>query len=165
MSEASAVGELFKWAGQVAVVGIGWYVVHSLSVQRDRDKARRDLVTKSADGLLDSLDAILIAARDYHLRERDVKSEMMLKMTLQDMAIRVNSLEEVCSQLSALAACRSEVMALRRAITGRHFEDEHLAKLPDFDQQIEDITDVVLRAKRNVLRLKHSQFPVSEAAS
>lgn len=163
MSEPAALGEFFKWVGQAAVVGIGWYVVHRLSVHRDRDKARRDLVTKSVDGLIDSLDVLLVAARTYHLQARDINAEMMLKMTLQDMGMRVNSMSIVCNEVSALSACRAEVTALRRAITGSHFEDEHQAPLIESDQQIEDIADVVLRAKRQLLRLKHLQFPVEEA--
>lgn len=162
MSEPAVVGEFLKSLFQAVVIGSGWYVVHRLSANRDRDKARREMVSESADGLLESLDSLLVSARDYHLTERSVPVELTLKMSLQDLGMRLQGLSIVCADAPTLASCRAEVAALRRAITAHHFEDEHLAPLADSDRQIEDIADVLLRAKRQVLRLKFLQFPIHD---
>lgn len=162
MTEASAWGEFGRWLGQAVVVGIGWGVVHRLSANRDRDKARRELVVKSADSLIEAVGPILTEARAYHLDERREGAELRLKMALQDLAMRVHGLSDVCTMESVLAPCRSEVAALRRSITGKHFEDEHLGPVDSGDQQLEAIADAAMRAKRQFLRLKHLQFPVDK---
>ena len=158
MNEPSGWVEFVKWLGQAAVVGIGWAVVHHLSARRDLDKARREMTAKSADGLADALSSILTEARSYHLNGRDQKLELALKMALQDVAMRVQALSDICPEKAALARCRAAVAALRRATTGQHFEDEHLGPLPENAQQLEEIADAVLRAKRDLLGLKHLQF-------
>ena len=163
MAESSGWVEFFKWLGQLTAVGLGWYVVHRLSAQRDRDKARREMLAKSADGLTDALLVILSDARDYHLKDRDRKLELKLKMSLQDLAMRVQGLSDICTDEKELAACRAAVAALRRAVTGLHFEDEHFNPLPDSDRQLEDIAEAVMRARRQLLRLKHLQFPAKAA--
>lgn len=163
MAESSGWVEFFKWLGQLTAVGLGWYVVHRLSAQRDRDKARREMVAKSADGLTDALLVILSESREYHLKDRDRKLELKLKMSLQDLAMRVQGLSDICTDEKALAPCRAEVAALRRKVTGRHFEDEHIDPLLDSDRQLEDMAEVVMRARRQLLRLKHLQFPAKAA--
>ena len=155
MAESSGWVEFFKWLGQLTAVGLGWYVVHRLSAQRDRDKARREMVAKSADGLTDALLVILSESREYHLKDRDRKLELKLKMSLQDLVMRVQGLSDICTDEKALAPCRAEVAALRRKVTGRHFEDEHIDPLLDSDRQLEDMAEVVMRARRQLLRLKH----------
>ena len=163
MAESSGWVEFVKWLSQLAAVGVGWYVVHRLSAQRDRDKARREMVAKSADGLTDALLVILSESREYHLKDRDRKLELKLKMSLQDLAMRVQGLSDICTDEKALAPCRAEVAALRRKVTGRHFEDEHIDPLLDSDRQLEDMAEVVMRARRQLLRLKHLQFPAKAA--
>ena len=62
--------EFITWLGQVAVVGLGWWVVHRLSASRDLDKARRELVAKSADGLSDETKLL----EDFGAGHPEVKS-------------------------------------------------------------------------------------------
>lgn len=163
MTEANGWIELVKWLGQAVVVGFGWTVVHRLSAQRDRDKARREMIAKTADELSDVVSALISDAREYHLAARDLKLELNIKMTLQDLAMRVQGLSDICAEEKALAPCRAEVAALRRAVTGNHFEDEHLGPLSESSEQFESIADVALRAKRRLLTLKHLQFPGKSA--
>lgn len=152
-------GDFFEWFGQVAVLGVGWFVVHKLSVQRDRDKARRELVVKSVDGLGEAIDGLVQDAVGYHLSARDASLERKIKMTLQDLAMRAVALSDSCGSEAALAQCRSDIAALRRAITGQHFEDEHEGPVPDSSPQLQTIAECIMRAKRDLLRLKHQQFP------
>ena len=151
--------ELLKWVTQALVVGVGWLVVHRLSAQRDRDKARREMVAKSADSLVDAVTSLLVEAREYHLSERDVGKELRIKMALQDTAMRASSLSEISQDESVLAPCRADIAALRRAITGAHFEDEYEGALAESESQFQEIADAVSRTKRSLLRLKHRQFP------
>lgn len=155
---SSTAAEFFKWVGQAIVVGLGWLVVHHLSVKRDRENSRREMLAASADGLAEALGALLAEGREYHLRGRSVSTELRIKMTLQDLAMRVSGLSDLCQETAHLASCRSDIGAVRRAITGRHFEDEHIVQLHEADTQLESIADAVIRAKRSCLRLKHNQF-------
>jgi hypothetical protein len=163
MGDASGLGEFVKWLGQAVVVGFGWAVVHRLSARRDRDKARREMVAKSADTLSDAVGALLVDSRQYHLSERDSTLELKLKMTLQDLAMRVQGLSDICADEKSLAPCRAEIAYLRRSITGQHFEDEHVKPLAESDQQLESVADAAMRAKRQLLKLKHLQFPARDS--
>ena len=158
MSDSNAWPEFVKWLGQAIVVGVGWWIVHRLSVARDRDKARREMVTKSADGLMDNLSPILETARTYHLSSRDAALELRLKKALQDVAMRVQGLSDVCDNEVVLARCRSAILTLKKSITFEHFEDEHFGALVEGNQQLEAVAESVLRAKRYLLNLKHIQF-------
>ena len=126
---SSTAVELFKFVAQAAVVGFGWWIVHRLSVARDMEKARREMVAKSADGLIESAGMLLAEARAYHLAPRSTTNELKIKMTIQDMAMRVGGLSAICADKATLAACRAAIAASRRAITSAHFEDEHDAPL------------------------------------
>ncbi|MDQ0040856.1 hypothetical protein [Variovorax boronicumulans] len=159
----SAGGYFFAWVAQAIVVVIGWIVVHNQAAARDRDKARREMISKSADSLADELDELLSQAREYHLKERDRALEVRIKMSLQDAAMRSAGLTIICGDDAALARCRSEIAALRRAVTGNHFEDEHAGALDETDIQFQTIADTLLRAKWGLLQLKHLQYPVKQS--
>lgn len=152
------MSDFWKWLGQAIVVVIGWAVVHWLSAARDRDMARREMVVKSADHLIDALGTHLSVAHDYHLKARDASAELKIKMAIQDMAIRTQGLSDILNDERALATCRAEVALVRRAVTGKHFEDEHDGSLSESAPQVQGIAEAVLRAKRAFLRLKHRQF-------
>lgn len=158
-AEPSAIAEVLKFLAQAVIVGLGWFVVHRLSAQRDRDKARRELVVKSTDSLDSQVDTLFAVAKRYHLVARDVSAELQLKMMLQDLATRTVALSALCDTEANLAPCRAEIGALRRAITGQHFEDEHLHALTDEHEQLQLIAEAVMRTKRAFTRLRHSQFP------
>lgn len=148
------------WAGQALVVVLGWAVVHWLSARRDQDKARREMLSKALDSLVDDLTELHQKARKYHISDRDESEEIVLKMSLQDVTMLLVSLNTLNSaKPEYLANCRSTVLQLRRAITGDHFEDEHLAPLPPSSRQLESMGAAFLSAKRAALAAKHAQFP------
>lgn len=118
------------------------------------------MVADSAEQLAACLDAIHADSRGYHLAPRDVAVEVRIKMALQDAAMHALGLSEICNDSETLARCRSDIAALRRAISGEHFEDEHDGPLPETAQQFQRIADAFLKAKRSFLQLKHRQFPV-----
>lgn len=160
MSGADATGwaDFGKLIGQAIALVAGWWVVHRLSTLRDHDKSRREMVSKSADQLIDALSSHLVDAHKYHLAARSIEAELKIKMSLQDMAMRAVGLSDIVRNEALLAPCRTEIAAVRRAVTGKHFEDEHDGPLEEASNQVQAIAEAVLRAKRAFLRLKHHQF-------
>lgn len=151
--------EFVRLLVQGAVVVVGWMVVHKLSVGRDRDKARRELVAKSADALSDGVEEILVEAYGYHTTDRSVSAELKLKSKLQDLSVRLNGLTDLIDGTSTLASCRSAVIGLKRAVTSEHFEDEHTEVLGEDSAQLQEIASEALRVKHALMNLKHQQFP------
>jgi hypothetical protein len=149
---------VLPFIGQAVTVVGGWVVVHKLSVARDRDKARREMVAKSADTLNDQVALILLDANKYHQEVRDVGLEIKLKMSLQDASARINALSAICNNATELAYCRSAALNLKQSITGQHFEDEHTTPLIASDLQVQAIAAECMRLKQALLKLKHVQF-------
>lgn len=148
------------WATGLLLI-VGWVVVHWLSSARDREKARREMISKALDGIADTLGEIHGGARSYHLHDRDRSAELQLKNSLQDFAMCLVGLAPICAERDALARCTRDAGALRRAITGEHFEDEHLGPLESGSTQLQLMAEAYLNAKRNLLQLKYAQFPLS----
>lgn len=148
------------WATAVLVI-VGWVVVHLLSAARDRDKARREMISKALDGIAESLSAIHDSARGYHLSARDFGAELRLKNSLQDFAMCLVNLTHACAEKDQLGRCIRDAGGLRRAITGKHFEDEHLIPLESDATQLQWMAEAYLSAKRNLQLLKYAQFPLS----
>lgn len=159
-AEVSSVSEVLKALIQTGAIVIGWVVVHRLSAARDRDKARREMLVKAADSLSDEIGKLFIGAKDYHSKARELAQEIVLKMTLQDLSARTNLLSDICGDQKELASCRSAILALKKAISAVHFEDEHNEPLDLGSPQIQSIAAEALRAKQSFLRLKHRQFSI-----
>lgn len=159
MSDATTGAEIIKNLVQIASIAVGWVVVHKLSAGRDRDKSRREMLAKAADGLSDEVGKLMAMARDYHTQMRDDSGGDTLKMTLQDLSARASLLSEVSNDVKELAACRSAILALKKAITANHFEDEHGTALKPGDSQLQAIAAEGLKVKQCFLKLKHKQFP------
>lgn len=144
---------------QGIVVVVGWVVVHKLSAARDKDKARREIIAKSADGLMETLNEIFKKSIKYHSEKRDKSLEIEIKIILQDTVMRTVGLSDLRCEKSSLSRCLNEIKAFRKGITGNHFEDEHTEPFADNETQFQDIADAFLKAKRCFLTLKHMQFP------
>lgn len=163
MSEGDGWVEFFKFAANAAVISLGWFVVHRLAIERENDKARKDLVGKVTLELNEALTKLFTAAHEYHTSERSIGSEIALKMALHDFALSVHALSYTISDQQTLHACLQGVIALRKSVTGRHFEDEHLHPLDVSDPQLNDIADAVSSLKREFVGLRHRQFSPSQA--
>lgn len=157
-TEACSTYGFWQFVGQAITIVVGWVVVHRLSITRDRDKARREIVARTTDSLSDNVDTLLIDAQSYHLSSRAQDCEIKIKMNLQDISVRLGSLTGICAHTNELVSCRSLVINLRQAITSQHFEDEHQDSLFAGNQQIQDIAAAALRLKQALLHLKHCQF-------
>lgn len=154
----AAENGFLTWLGQAAVIAVGWYVVHKNTAQRDKEKTRRDVLVKIADTLSDDVGKILSIARDYHIKPREVSIELKLKMDLQDLAMRVSAISDIYDDQALLGLARGNVGALRRAVTGAHFEDEHTQPLSDNDRQHLLIVEAVLDLKRTLVKIKNRQL-------
>ena len=150
-----------QWFVQLLGLGVGWFVVHHLSARRDLDKARKDLIVKSVDGLYESMNTLLTDARNYHTSERSVGSEIKLKIALQDLLMRLNGLSDLGVSTAQLGMCRKSLGRARQAITGLHFEDEHEGPISESSNQVQEICEVILKTKRELLNIKHQQFKSS----
>ena len=157
MNNSSAV-DWKPFSFQALVIIVGWAVVHYLSGRRDFDKARRELVAASADALSEQADIILTDAHEYHLNPRSKRLEIKLKMALQNLAMQSANLSNICPDKPTLASCRRSIGVTRRAITARHFEDEHNGELTEGDLIVESIADAGLRLKQCLLQIKYRQF-------
>jgi hypothetical protein len=151
--------ELLRFAGQTLIVGVGWWLVNRQNVARERDKARREMVVKNADALSDAVDAIFKEAREYHTKaDRDHGLEIALKINLQTVSLRVSQLLILTGDPEAITPIELAVVRLRRAITQRHFEDEHDGALQMTSPQSQDIASGVLDVKHGLQQVKHDQF-------
>ena len=154
-----------QWFAQfllsTVTVVIGWIVVHNLTVKRDSDKNRREMVANSADALIESLNELLEKAIAYHVASlRNEVYEGGLKIGLQDLMNRVRSLRQISADISHNNACSSTTRAFWRAVTSKHFEDEHEGPLAFGDPQLQLIAAEADRAKQSLLNLKFRQFPI-----
>lgn len=161
-TDGSFARDVLSFVAQAVVVIVGWIVVDKLSSRRDFEKSRREMLTKSADELAAVVDKLLVDGRAYHLASRDETAEISLKLALQDLGLRTMALSDVCDDIAQLSACRTGIAALRRAITGRHFEDEHLSTLLLHDEQLELIASEASRARHCYVRLKHRQYALTD---
>jgi len=158
-TESSTIAEVLRTAIQAISIVVGWVVVHKLSAARDRDRARREMLAKAADALGDEVGKLFMSAKEYHTKVRDRGLEDALKMALQDISARTSLLSDISKDVKELGSCRSAILAMKKAITATHFEDEHDGSLEQGSQQIQSITAEGLRVKQCFLKLKHRQFP------
>ena len=156
MNSSPSLGVFLVQAG---VVIFGWYVVHRLAVARDMDKARREMVAKAADSLVENMTELLADIRDYHRLDRSASLELKIKSSLQDASMRIVGLNEVSDCRDAISRCNRSLGGVRTASTMRHFEDEHLGALKEDDPLFQDVAASISRVKQDLLRLKYSQFP------
>lgn len=152
--------EILKIAVQITAIVVGWIIVHKFSIARDRDKARREMVSKAADSLTDEITKLMTLATQYHLTQRDVPKENELKIVLQDFSTRASLLSQISDDSTELAALRSSIIGLRKAITAEHFEDEHLIPLSQDSIQVQSIAEAALKAKEKLTKLKYCQFSI-----
>ena len=138
---------------------VGWVIVHHLSKRRDIDKERRSLISEAAESQIENVNALLLKSRTYHLGAiRDQELELKIKMGLQDLAESISALRRIVQDETCLRNAINAIKNLRRAITGKHFEDEHTGSLTERDMIIETVALEALNAKRALLILSHAQY-------
>jgi hypothetical protein len=147
---------------QTILIIIGWVVVHKLSTARDRDKARRELLVKAADSLIQDTSELIKKSWDYHTKKRDMLLEIEIKMMLQDISTRTSMLSDISSDAKELGSCRSAIIAMKKSITALHFEDEHDLPLGQESSQIQSITAESLRVKLCLSRFKQTLFKTAK---
>lgn len=143
---------------QTILIIIGWIVVHKLSTARDRDKARREMLVKAADSLMQDTSELIKKSWDYHTKDRNKLLENEIKMILQDISTRTSMLSEISTDAKELGSCRSAIIAMKKSMTALHFEDEHETPLSEESSQIQSITAESLRVKQCLSRFKQKQF-------
>jgi len=152
--------EFLKWFGQVVVVVLGWYVVNSLTVRRDIEKARRELTADAADAVFSRINHLLQLALSYHCEAHSSTNAFSIKMILQDIGQQVDSLMAVCQDRKLVLTNQRKIAQLRRAVTGHHFDDEHYHPLNQNDELLQEIASAAMDAKISIIQLKYQQFPL-----
>jgi len=156
--DAGQPAPLWPAVVQAGLIVAGWWAVHALSARRDRDKARREMRAKAAEGLGTRVTALQEDCLTYHTSERDEKLERKIKAGLQDLGYELEALRTSGAEVATLAACRAALVGLRRAATGRHFEDEHQGAWPHAAPELSDMAGAALDLKRRLLAFRFSQF-------
>lgn len=142
---------------QAVFIIVGWVIVHRLSSKRDVQKTRRDIISSSIDKMCELVNLIVDDANAYHAHVRDEKKENKIKRQLNDLSIRAASLADLISENSCDPIWQ-QIRKFRQAITGNHFEDEHVSELPSSNHQFELIAEYEISLKRTLFELKHAQF-------
>ncbi len=157
MSLSEISSELFKFLGQVTIVGLGWLVVHKLTIVREKEKSRRDMLLKGIDELLSAVNEIFTDARKYHSQKiRDISLEVSIKMTLQDISVQLEQKARLTNG-RGLEKCNKSFIGLKRAITLVHFEDEQDGELLDDSNLQQLIVAHAVAFKRNLHELKYDE--------
>lgn len=147
-----------SFIAQALVIVFGWYVVHKLTFARDMDKARREMIAKASDHMIENLTGLLGDIYKYHLSDRDISLELKIKNSIQDVSMRISGLHDICKQKDNVFRCTRSIGAIRRSATKMHFEDGHRGRLTENDFLLEDVAASVIHAKQDLLRLKYAQF-------
>lgn len=158
MAEASAVVEFWRFASQALVVAVGWWVVNGLTRARENEKAKADSLVQECDALIELADEIFSLVYSYHTTVRLIEAEIKIVMKFTDLEYRVANLTLLASSRFLLTPIRREVIALKQASTGRHFEDEHLGPLGQSDEVLSAVADAVLKIKRRLTKTKLERF-------
>jgi hypothetical protein len=155
------VFELLKLIIPAIFIISGWVIVHRLTAKRDLEKSRRDVIASSIDKLCEQINNIAQEAQTYHVNQRDISKENNLKRNLQDLSIRTSSLKDLIDNDSCQPIWKN-MTKLKQAITGQHFEDEHIEALANQNSQFELIAEYEVALKRTLFDLKHSQFKLQK---
>lgn len=152
--------EFLKLLVSAIFIIFGWVIVHKLTAKRDLEKSRRDIVVSSIDKLCEQINVVVQDAQIYHLNSREIGKENNIKRNLQDISIRASALKDII----AIDSCQpiwTNLKSFKQAITGQHFEDEHIEVLSNQNDQFELIAEYELALKRSLYDLKHTQFKLS----
>lgn len=117
---SNVIASIVTWI----VVLIGWYVVHSKALERDRRREKREACRE----ICEALEELQSAALDFHTSNQ---------FSLRDSTDLGYSVEQVVLKLQAkpideLKLPKSKIIAIRQRITGRNVD------LSDFSPQAAD---------------------------
>ena len=138
---------------------LGWAIVHFASRNRDRDKARRELVVKACDSLSEQVTKLLSVAMSYHTATaRDGAKEIELKGGLQDLSTQTQFINRATRPQRNGVQSNTLHTAFKQSITGQHFEDEWQTPLPAHAGELNQIAATALSLRSYFAELKYEQF-------
>lgn len=143
-----------------AIVGaivaiIGWIVSHLLTVRRERDKVRRDMLTKDIDFTLDLTRITLEMVLDYHTSERSTQSERKILIQFERLGDRIISLPLSKPTQIDKDELSNLLIDFKRAATEAHFQEEHDWKLSGSSEQLALCQYNAARLENGLLRIRH----------
>ncbi|KAB1444178.1 hypothetical protein [Bordetella bronchiseptica] len=146
----------FPYATVVAAI-VGWYVVHRLSIARERDKFRRETIAKESVELCAMASTILEKSIDYHCTERNEVAERELKSLFDRLTLRIQHLPTMNDVVRNTAATHSAIL-FKQASTGIHFEDEHEGPLLTGDNVIASVQIAAFNLEAELLSIRSTTF-------
>jgi hypothetical protein len=142
-----------------ALIVVGWAVVHFTSRNRDRDKARRDLVVKAADALSDQVAKLVTVAVSYHSgKERESPREIEIKSTLQDLSLQTQLINQAVRPVRDGVQSSKLHNAFKQSVTARHFEDEWDKPLSASGVEVSEIAAAGIAIRAYFAEIKFEQF-------
>lgn len=127
--------ELARVGIPAGLVIVGWIIVHWLSQRRELASARRKTAIEHCDELLEKANAALDEAIEYHNQVRDVPRERKLLSAFSHMGMVASTLADLGVPVDKYLAIIRAHNSFKRAVTGRHFAEEHRAALQSGDQE------------------------------
>ena len=142
-----------------ALIVVGWAVVHFTSRNRDRDKARRDLVVKAADALSDQVAKLVTVGVLYHSgKERESSREIEIKSTLQDLLLQTQLINQAVRPVRDGVQSSKLHNAFKQSVTARHFEDEWDKPLSASGVEVSEIAAAGIAIRAYFAEIKFEQF-------
>lgn len=142
-----------------ALIVVGWAVVHFTSRDRDRDKARRDLVVKATDALSDQVAKLVTVSVAYHSgKERENSKEIEIKSTLQDLSLQTRLINQAVRPTRDGAQSTTLHNAFKQSITAHHFEDEWDKSLSANGVEVSEIAAAGIAMRAYFAEIKFEQF-------
>lgn len=144
----------YKFLIQSVLIMVGWWLVHILTNRRDKRKLIKENTLKLIDEALSNLEELTKLGVDYHTKAREQDVEFKIKNKVQTFSKHLYALESFIGTSQSTEKCTDSIKKLRQALTGKHFEDEHLGVLTFSDNVLQNIADISSIFRQNLIDLK-----------
>lgn len=133
---------------------LGWYVSHTLTARRERDRFRREILSKELDVAMSLVKEILEMAFDYHSNNRCVSRERKIIIAFNRLTYRAQSLPLTDLHDSSKQDLAEFIISFKISITGNHFEDEHTYPLKADDAMLSEFQHHAAQLEHSILKIR-----------
>lgn len=109
----------------VLIAVTGWGVSHILTVRRDGDRFRREVLGKEVDMILAMVANTFDMALEYHTQDRNICLERKILIAIDRLSHRVQNLPLTRLDQEQKSRAVERIIDYKIAITGKHFEGDH----------------------------------------
>lgn len=151
-----------KALGPTLATVVGWYQVHKLTSERDVKSEKRKRAIDRCDKLIEECIRIRERATKYHTADRDHALELELKANFADLGLGLPFLSGLGIKEDSVRECTLHVVAFKRSVQAKHFEEAHTSPLLASDIILLDIAGSASGLIRSIRACQNSML---EAAS